>query len=77
MDLGPSGAEGRIDEQVPQRCGTETMDVGMDCVSPVCSDYEGNGLFPFTGTIESVTFQFGPHRAPTGMDRLKMATRMD
>src|SRR5262249_29994881 len=30
-------AAGRVDEQVPQRCGTETMDVGMDCVSPVCS----------------------------------------
>jgi arylsulfatase len=74
---GQNVAEGRIDEQVPQRCGTETMDVGMDCVSPVCSDYEGKGLFPFTGTIESVTFQFGPHKPPTGMDRLKMATRMD
>ncbi len=30
---------GRIDEQIPMRCGTETMDVGMDCVSPVCDDY--------------------------------------
>ena len=25
-------AEGRVDEQVPQRCGTETMDIGMDTV---------------------------------------------
>lgn len=66
-----------IDEQVPQRCGTETMDVGMDCVSPVCPDYEARGLFPFTGTIESVTFTFGANLAPSGMDRLKLATRMD
>jgi len=67
----------RIEEQVPQRCGTETMDVGMDCVSPVCSDYEKKGLFPFTGTIESVTFEFGEHTAPTGMERLELATKMD
>jgi arylsulfatase len=70
-------AKGRIDEQVPQRCGTETMDVGMDCVSPVCADYEKKGLFPFTGKIESVTLDFGEHEPPTGMDRLKLATAMD
>jgi arylsulfatase len=70
---------GRIERQVPQRCGTETLDVGMDCVSPVCADYEDRGLFPFTGgNIEKVTFDFtsgGPK--VTGMDRLKLATRMD
>jgi len=67
----------RIDVQVPQRCGTETMDVGMDCVSPVCHDYEKKGAFPFTGAIESVTFEFGAHEAPTGMERLELATKMD
>lgn len=70
-------AKVRIDEQIPQRCGTETMDVGMDCVSPVCADYESKGLFPFTGQIESVTFRFGTHTPPSGMDRLKLATQMD
>jgi arylsulfatase len=74
---GKAVAKGRIDEQVPQRCGTETMDVGMDCVSPVCADYEKKGLFPFTGKIESVTFEFGEHKQPSGMERLKMATAMD
>jgi arylsulfatase len=74
---GQQAAQGRIDEQVPMRCGTETMDVGMDCVSPVCNDYEKHGLFPFTGTIESVTFEFGPHQAPTGMELLEMSTKMD
>ncbi|TDW58637.1 arylsulfatase [Novosphingobium sp. PhB55] len=74
---GEAVAKGRIDEQIPMRCGTETMDVGMDCVSPVCSDYEKKGLFPFTGQIESVTFEFGEHDAPSGMDRLKLATAMD
>ena len=74
---GKQVAEGRIDVQIPMRCGTETMDVGMDCVSPVCDDYAKKGLFPFTGTIELVTFAFGSHEQPTGMDRLKLATRMD
>jgi arylsulfatase len=74
---GKEVAKGRIDAQVPQRCGTETMDVGMDCVSPVCHDYEKKGLFPFTGTIESVTFAFGASKAPTGMERLELATKMD
>lgn len=74
---GTTVARVRVDEQVPMRCGTETMDVGMDCVSPVCADYEKKGLFPFTGTIEAVTFEFGEHEPPTGMDRLKLATAMD
>jgi arylsulfatase len=74
---GKQVAKGRIDEQVPQRCGTETMDVGMDCVSPVCHDYEAKGPFPFTGRIESVTFKFGAHKPPTGMERLKLSARMD
>jgi arylsulfatase len=74
---GKQVARGHIDEQVPQRCGTETMDVGMDCVSPVCDEYADQGLFPFTGAIESVTFAFGAHQAPSGMERLKLATRMD
>jgi arylsulfatase len=74
---GKEVATGRIDEQVPMRCGTETMDVGMDCVSPVCDDYVHKGLFPFTGTIESVTFEFGDVKHPTGMERLELATKMD
>lgn len=74
---GKQVAKDRIDEQVPQRCGTETMDVGMDCVSPVCADYEKRGLFPFSGKINSVTFEFGEHKPPTGMERLKLATAMD
>ena len=59
------------------RCGTETMDVGMDCVSPVCADYESRGLFPFTGQIQHVAFDFEDVKPPSGMDRLKMATAMD
>ena len=69
--------DGRIDEQIPMRCGTETMDVGMDCVSPVCDEYAHLGLLPFTGTIESVTLTLGEGHQPTGMERLELATKMD
>ena len=43
-----------IDDPVPQRCGTKTMDVER---APVGADYEDGGLFPYSGTIESVTWQ--------------------
>jgi arylsulfatase len=49
----------------------------MDCVSPVCDAYADRGLFPFNGKLESVTFLFGAHAQPTGMERLALATRMD
>lgn len=70
-------AAAHLKEQVPMRCGTECIDVGMDCISPVCADYEDKGLFPFTGTIEHVRFDFDDVKEPSGMERLKMATAMD
>lgn len=66
-----------LPEQVPMRCGTECMDVGMDCVSPVCDDYEDRGLFPFNGRIQHVTFDLPAVKQPTGHERLEMATKMD
>lgn len=66
-----------LPEQIPQRCGTESMDVGMDCVSPVCDDYADRGLFPFTGRVHSVTFDFADVTPATGHERLKLATQMD
>ncbi|MBX7433502.1 arylsulfatase [Mycobacterium sp. Y57] len=74
---GQQVAQTRIARQVPQRCGTESFDVGMDCVSPVCDDYAGQAPFPFTGTIDSVAFTFGDFDEPTGMQRLEMATKLD
>jgi hypothetical protein len=70
---------GEVDmpEQVPQRCGTECIDVGMDCVSPVCEDYRDRGLFPFSGRIEHVTLALPAAALPTGIDRLELATKMD
>lgn len=66
-----------LPEQIPQRCGTECMDVGQDSVSPVCDDYAQRGIFAFTGQIRSVTFDLARGHEPTGMERLEMATKMD
>ncbi|MBN8424753.1 arylsulfatase [Microbacterium esteraromaticum] len=76
IDGAPAG-DLHLPEQIPMRCGTETMDVGMDCVSPVCADYDDRGLFPFTGRIHEVTFDFPNMRPVTGHERLKLATQMD
>lgn len=74
-------AETRIDVQVPARCGTESLDIGMDCVSAVCDEYAERhgpqGLFPFTGAIESVTLHLGESAEVTGLDYLAMAVKMD
>ncbi|MFN2191226.1 MAG: arylsulfatase, partial [Candidatus Promineifilaceae bacterium] len=71
----------RIARQIPNRCGTESLDVGMDCVSAVCDDYTERhgekGLFPFTGEIESVTLHLGDGPEVTGLDLLRMSVNMD
>ncbi|MDY7100718.1 MAG: arylsulfatase [Actinomycetota bacterium] len=74
---GTKVGEVHMPEQIPQRCGTECMDVGMDCVSPVCDDYADRGLFPFNGRIERVTFDLPAVAQPNGMDRLELATKLD
>lgn len=74
---GTAVAAAHIKEQIPQRCGTESIDVGMDCVSPVCADYEEKGLFPCTASIGHIKVTFDDVKEPSGMDRLKMATAMD
>ena len=74
---GVKAGDGRIDMQVPARCGLESMDVGMDCVSPVCDDYAHLGLYPFTGTVESVTLTIGEGHHPSGLERIQLATKMD
>lgn len=74
---GQQVGQARVERQIPLRAGTECFDVGQDSRSPVCPDYEARGVFEFTGTIGSVTFDFADFGEPTGMERLELATRMD
>jgi Sulfatase len=42
------------------RHGVEPFEVGRDSISPVNADYKSRGAFPFTGTIEKITFEGAP-----------------
>ena len=55
---GKKAGEGKIHNQVPFRFGVESMDVGMDTLSPVSKTYEDKLPFAFTGTIEKAVLDF-------------------
>jgi arylsulfatase len=44
------------------RHGIEPFEVGRDSISPVSPDYKSKGTFPFTGTIDKITFEVTPHK---------------
>lgn len=52
-------AQGRIEKQVPGRFGWESLDVGMDTMSPVYPGYRERLPFRFTGRIERVELHLG------------------
>ncbi|QQX82849.1 arylsulfatase [Cupriavidus necator] len=43
-----------------RRHGAEPFEVGRDSISPVSPDYKSKGAFPFTGTIDEITFAAAP-----------------
>ena len=43
--------------RIVRMLGSTGLDVGRDSLSPVVDDYEGP--FPFTGSIERITFSIG------------------
>ena len=51
---GQKVGSGRLPKQVAYRFSVETLDVGMDTLSPVSRSYAENLPFAFTGEIESV-----------------------
>jgi arylsulfatase len=42
------------------RLGVEPFEIGRDSFSPVNADYKSKGSFPFTGTIDKITFEVTP-----------------
>ena len=56
---GQPAGEGQIGKQVFSRFSVESLDVGMDTLSPVAKDYPVEH-FPFTGAIERIDIDF-PH----------------
>jgi arylsulfatase A-like enzyme len=49
---------GTVERQIVGRFSVESLDVGMDCLSPVSDDYGPGKGFPFTGAIERVDITF-------------------
>lgn len=50
---------GAIEKQVRGRFGVETLDIGVDALTPVDKGYEHKQPYWFTGTIHHVRFDFG------------------
>lgn len=55
---GKKVGEGKIEKQVRARFSIESLDVGMDLLSPVVKAYKDQIPFVFTGTIDFVKFDF-------------------
>jgi arylsulfatase A-like enzyme len=69
--------EGKIEKQVRGRFGTESLDVGMDALSPVSKSYADKRPFAFTGKIEKVQFDFGDGPDLSPAEKLEMKLKMD
>jgi arylsulfatase len=69
--------EGRIARQVRGRFGVETLDVGMDTLSPVSRAYADQLPFAFTGTIERVHLRFGGGGDLSPAERVEQRIKMD
>jgi hypothetical protein len=53
---GQLAGEGEFAKASP-RFAPEPFEVGRDSISPVSPDYKSKGSFPFTGTIDKITFE--------------------
>ena len=75
---GEACGQGRIDKQVRGRFSLESLDIGMDALSPVSKSYpEGKPHFPFTGTIAKVRFDFGDGVDQSPAEKLDQHIKMD
>jgi arylsulfatase A-like enzyme len=74
---GKQSGEGKIKKQVRGRFGLESLDVGMDALSPVSKVYADKRPFAFTGKIENVRFDFGDGTDLTPAERLEQRLKMD
>lgn len=74
---GKEAGMGSIMRQVKGRFSLESLDVGLDALSPVSPGYADRSPFRFTGTIESVHIDLGRAVALPSSDDLAMRLRMD
>lgn len=74
---GKAMGEGKIEKQVRGRFGVESLDVGVDALSPVSKSYADKRPFAFTGKIEKVRFDFGDGTDQSPAEKLEMKLKMD
>jgi arylsulfatase len=68
---------GKIEKQVRGRFGVETLDVGLDTLTPVNKAYEHKRPFWFTGSIEKVLFDFGDGTDLSTEEKIDLKLAMD
>jgi len=68
---------GKIEKQVRGRFSVETLDVGLDTLTPVSKTYEHKSPFWFTGIIEKVHFEFGAGTELSAEEMLNLKLAMD
>ena len=66
-----------IDKQVRGRFSLESLDVGVDALTPVDKAYGDKQPYRFTGTINTVRFDFGESVELTAEERFEMFLKMD
>jgi arylsulfatase len=72
----PAGS-GVVEKQITARFGTESLDVGRDCMSPVSKNYGPARFYPFTGEIATVEIDFPKGQAELSPEeRFRLAIAM-
>lgn len=72
----PAG-RGPINKQVRGRFSLEGLDVGVDALTPVDKAYKAKQPYWFTGTINTVRFDFGRSVELTPVERFELLLKMD
>jgi arylsulfatase len=68
---------GQIEKQVRGRFSVETLDVGVDALTPVSKAYEHKRPFWFTGKIEKVRFDFGDSIELSAEEKMNIRLGLD
>jgi arylsulfatase len=74
---GKESGNGKIAQQVRGRFSLESLDVGLDALSPVSKAYADRRPFAFTGKIDKVRFDFGDGVEQTPAEKLAQHIKMD
>jgi len=74
---GQAVSTGKIEKRVCGRLSVETLDVGVDALTPVNKAYEHQRPFWFTGSIEKVRLDFGDGTDPSTEEKIDLKLAMD